>query len=242
MKTVLILGATSDIAKAIGKSFFNGGFNLVLGARNPEDLKAYENSFSSESLSITSLGFDALDFASHQLFFENLDVKPDVVIMCFGYLGQQEKSELDFSEAKRIIDTNYTGAVSFLEIVAAHMQASGQGSIIAISSVAGDRGKSSNYMYGSAKAGLTAFLSGLRQRLHKHGVHVLTVKPGFVYTKMTENMSLPARLTAQPEKVAKDVYKAYHSKRSVIYTKPIWRVILLIFRSIPEFVYKKMSL
>jgi len=116
------------------------------------------------------------------------------------------------------------------------------GFIIGISSVAGDRGRKSNYIYGSAKAALTAYLSGLRNRLYVANVHVLTVKPGFVATKMTEGMDLPEKLTAQPEAVAEDIYRAQQKNKNVLYTKWIWRWVMLIIKVIPEWKFKRMSI
>jgi len=140
------------------------------------------------------------------------------------------------------MDTNYTGVVSLFNIIANDFEKRKSGFIVGISSVAGDRGRKSNYIYGSAKAAFTAYLSGLRNRLYDAQVHVLTVKPGFVSTKMTEGMDLPEKLTAQPEEVAEDIYKAQQKGKNVLYTKWIWRWMMLIIRSIPEFQFKKMSI
>jgi short-subunit dehydrogenase len=122
------------------------------------------------------------------------------------------------------------------------MAARKSGTIIGISSVAGERGRMSNYLYGSAKAGFTAYLSGLRNRLFHTGVHVMSVQPGFVYTRMTESLTLPPLLTAKPEQVAADIYKAAAGGKNVIYTKWFWRYIMLIIKSIPEFMFKKLKL
>ena len=154
----------------------------------------------------------------------------------------QEDAEKDFIKTRLTIDTNYTGAVSILNVVANDFEARSSGFIIGISSVAGDRGRKANYIYGSSKAAFTAYLSGLRNRLCDSGVQVLTVKPGFVYTKMTKSLDLPEKLTAQPKEVAKDIFKAQHSGRNILYTKWMWRYIMLIIRLIPEFVFKKMSI
>jgi short-subunit dehydrogenase len=114
--------------------------------------------------------------------------------------------------------------------------------MVGISSVAGDRGRKSNYIYGAAKAALTAYLSGLRNRLYELQVHVMTVKPGFVATKMTEGMDLPEKLTALPEEVARDIFSAQQKGKDVLYTKWMWRWVMLIIRNIPEFQFKKMSI
>ena len=132
--------------------------------------------------------------------------------------------------------------VSILSVIADDFEKRGSGCIAAISSVAGDRGRQSNYIYGSAKAGLTAYLSGLRNRLTSKGVHVMTVKPGFCRTKMTENLELPAALTASPEQVAHAVYRGMEKGRSTVYTLWMWRWIMLIIKHIPEPIFKKMKL
>ena len=122
------------------------------------------------------------------------------------------------------------------------MEARGSGAIIGISSVAGDRGRASNFIYGSAKAGFTAFLSGLRNALASKGVQVLTVKPGFVATQMTAGKDLPPRLTAQPAEVARAIVSAHKKGRDVIYVKPVWRIVMLVIRTIPERVFKRLPL
>ena len=141
-----------------------------------------------------------------------------------------------------IIDSNYTGAVSILNIVANDFEARKFGTIVGISSVAGDRGRQSNYLYGSAKAGFTAYLSGLRNRLYKSGVHVLTVKPGFMKTRMIEGMRTPGPLTAEPAKVATVVYKATTKRKNEIYVLWMWRYIMLVIRLIPEIIFKKLNM
>jgi short-subunit dehydrogenase len=154
----------------------------------------------------------------------------------------QKEAEKDWNLAYQMFSVNYVGAASILEIAAADMEKQGKGTIIGISSVAGDRGRGSNYLYGSAKAGFTAYLSGLRNRLFSSGVHVLTVKPGFVYTAMTAHLPLPKPLTAQPHQVAKDIFRAAQKQKNVIYTLWMWRYVMMIIRNIPEFIFKKLKL
>jgi decaprenylphospho-beta-D-erythro-pentofuranosid-2-ulose 2-reductase len=243
MPTVLILGASSDIAVAIARKFAAAGYDLQLGARNPAKLAALQSDLSIRySVNSTLHEFDAEQPLTHAAFFHSLPVKPDTSICVFGYLGAQQQAESDWKEAERIIMVNYTGAVSILNIIAEHYVSQGKGTIVGISSVAGERGRMSNYFYGSAKAGFTAYLSGLRNRLFHHGAHVLTVQPGFVYTRMTEGMPLPKPLTATPELVATAVYNAALHKKNVIFVKGMWRWIMLIIRNIPEFQFKKMKL
>ena len=185
---------------------------------------------------------DILDYASHPSFYAALEGKPVGVISAVGYMGKQEDVQSNFAETQKTIDTNYTGIVSLFNIIADDFEQRQSGFIVGISSVAGDRGRKNNYIYGAAKAGFTAYLSGLRNRLHATNVHVLTVKPGFVATKMTEDLDLPEKLTAQPNEVAKDIFNAQQKGKSVIYTKWMWKWIMLIIRNIPEWQFKKMSI
>lgn len=242
-KTILILGANSDIARAIAHQYAQEGNRLLLAARNSKRLEADVSDLSIRyNGEAEILEFDALAYAQHQAFYNQLSSKPDIVFCVFGYLGKQEDAQMDWPQAKEIMETNYLGAASILHHVANEMESRGEGCIVGISSVAGDRGRASNYLYGSSKAGFTAYLSGLRNRLSKKGVHVLTVKPGFVKTAMTEEMDLPPLLTAMPETVAKDIIKAVRKRKNTLYTKWMWRYIMMIIRHIPEFIFKKMSL
>ncbi len=243
MNNVLILGATSDMAMALAHKFAGVGFNLTLAARNSARLaEAVTDLEIRYGTKVEAVNFDALDFDSHADFYQGLTSRPDVAICVFGYLGDQKTAQADFPEAEKIINSNYTGAVSILNIIANDFAQRRAGTIIGISSVAGDRGRQSNYVYGSAKAAFTAYLSGLRNRLARAGVHVITVKPGFVRTKMTAGMPLPAPVTAKPAQVANDVFKAYQKQSNVVYTLWMWKLIMLIIRHIPEGIFKRLSL
>lgn len=243
MSYVLIAGAKSDIAKATAREYAKRGYDLYLAARNANELEAFANDITVRTpQTVKIMELDILDYQSHKPFYEQLPERPSGVITAVGYLGSQEKAQSNFNEAKRIMDTNYTGVVSLLNIIANDFEQRKSGFIVGISSVAGDRGRKSNYIYGSAKAAFTAYLSGLRNRLYHAHVQVLTVKPGFVATMMTEGMDLPEMLTSLPEEVAKDIYTAQHKGKSVIYTKWIWKWIMLIIRNIPEWIFKRMSI
>lgn len=242
-KSLLILGASSDIARALARKFASQGWDLLLAGRDPELLSKDASDLRLRyKVNAEALKFDAVDFGSHTGFWNNMVQKPAAVVCVFGYLGDQKVSEKSWDETKKTIDTNFTGAVSVLNVVGDYYESQKSGAIIGISSVAGDRGRMSNYMYGSAKAGFTAYLSGLRSRLSKSGVKVITVKPGFVATRMTENLNLPPALTASPEDVAEDVFRAYRKGKPVIYTKWFWRFIMLVIIHIPERVFQKMRL
>ena len=231
------------MAVAIAKKFGSKGFDIQLAARNSSRLQPLQSDLKIRyNVTCTIYEFDAVRFETHQNFYESLAVKPDVTICVFGYLGDQQQAQTNWQESKKIIDSNYTGAVSILNIVANDYAEKKAGCIVGISSVAAERGRQSNYIYGSAKAGFTAYLSGLRNRLYKNKVHVVTVHPGFVYTKMTENLSLPKLLTASPANVGDAVYKAVRKKKNVIYVKWFWRWIMFMIVSVPEFMFKKMKL
>lgn len=243
MKCVLILGASSDIAKAAARAYAKQGYTLYLAGRNAETLGAFSKDLTiRHKVNATFVPFDADQVNTHTDFYKRIIPAPDVVICAFGLLGDQEKAETNWQESNSIIQANYTGAVSILNIVANDMAARKSGTIVGISSVAGDRGRQSNYIYGSAKAGFTAYLSGLRNRLFKSGVHVVTVKPGFVDTKMTNGLKLPAPLTAKPEQVADKILKAVEKKKNVVYVLWMWRWVMLIIKNVPEGIFKKLKL
>jgi decaprenylphospho-beta-D-erythro-pentofuranosid-2-ulose 2-reductase len=242
MSQILILGATSDIATAVAHQFARNKFDVVVAGRNVEQLsKLAADIRIRHNVNSQAVLFDAAAFDQHR----SLDVvinQSDVVLCAFGYLGDQATSRTSWSESYNVITSNFTGAVSVLNRVGEIFSKRKHGSIIGISSVAGERGRGSNYIYGSSKAGLTAYLSGLRNYLFQFGVHVLTVQPGFVKTKMTEGLPLPKPVTAMPEKVALDIFNAYKKKKNVIYTLWMWRWIMLIIKLIPEGIFKKLKL
>jgi decaprenylphospho-beta-D-erythro-pentofuranosid-2-ulose 2-reductase len=243
MPTVLILGATSDMGIAIAKEFAENKYNIQLAARNPEQLKPAQSDIAIRYNVDCSLhAFDALQFSSHEQFFNNLTQKPDITICVFGIMDDELTAFDNWSITERMINTNFTGAVSILNIAAKYYIAEKKGTIVGISSVAGERGRESKLIYGSAKAAFSAYLAGLRNKLYKRNVHVVSVKPGFVYTRMTENLPLPKLLTAHPSEVAVAIYKAVQKKKNVVYVKWFWRYIMLIIKFIPEFQFKKMNL
>lgn len=243
MPTVLILGAASDMAMAIAQTFAANKYHIQLAARNVQRIAAFQSDMQiRQNITCTIHEFDAQQYASHASFFEQLEPKPDVTICVFGAMDDEEEAFNDWSLAERMINTNFTGAVSILNVAAKYYTTQKKGCIVGISSVAGERGRQSKLIYGSTKAAFTAYLDGLRNKLFKEGVHVVTVKPGFVNTKMTEELKLPAPLTAQPGEVGKAVYNAVQKKKNTIYVKWIWRWIMLIIKNIPEFQFKKMKL
>lgn len=243
MPTVLILGATSDMAVAIARKMAKKGNNIQLASRRSNRLQALQADITVRyGVQCSIHEFDATDFASHAQFYKSLVPNPDVTICVFGYMSENAAASKNWNEAAQIINSNYTGAVSILNIAAEDYAAKNAGTIVGISSVAGERGRQSNYIYGSAKAGFTAYLSGLRNRLYKHKVHVVSVLPGFVDTKMTADLNLPRLLTANTQQVADTVEKAIRKKQNVVYVKWFWKWIMLIIKSIPENIFKKKNL
>lgn len=230
----LILGANSDIAKAMAQQLKQD--ELILASRDEASL----NRFVSENeLNAKVLPFDAVNAESHGAFVKEVG-EVDRIICAFGYLGNPDEAKNDWKEADRIILTNFTGAVSILDRFANEMEKRKQGIIIGIGSVAGDRGRKGNYHYGAAKAGFEAYLSGLRGRLFSSGVHVLTVKPGFIKTKMLGDLETPGSLTKSPEAAAKRILSS--QKRNVIYIGRRWYFVMGIIKRIPEAMFKKMSI
>jgi len=243
MSAVLLLGASSDMATAIARKFAQDKYDIILAGRNVQQLSEFKTDLEIRyKVRAETVKFDALDFGSHESFYKNLPFHPDITICIFGYLGDQQKAATDWKETENILQSNFTGAVSILNIISTDYKQRKTGIIAGISSVAGERGRQSNYIYGSAKAGFTTYLSGLRNSLTKYGVHVITVLPGFVYTKMTADLKLPPLLTATPEQVASAVKTAVQKKQNVIYVKWMWRWIMLTIKSIPEGFFKKLKL
>ncbi len=243
--TVLVIGARSDIGMAAARAFAAKGYAVQLAARNVASLGDDRKDLETRHrVSVSLHEIDALDLDSHDAFVTDLPVLPDAVVCAVGYMGEQKRNEILLQEMATVLRSNFEGPASLFAVLANRMAARGSGTLVGISSVAGERGRAANYVYGSAKAGFTAFLSGLRNRLarDKTGVHVVTVLPGFVYTQMTQGMDLPAKLTAQPAEVAEAIVKAVEKQRDVIYVRPVWQAVMLAIRNIPEFQFKKMSI
>lgn len=243
MKYVLIIGAGSDIARPLAFLYAKHGYNIYLASRSYDRLLRDANDLKIRfNVDAQAFRFDVTDTQNHRTFYESLTHKPIGIICLAGILGDQQLAEKDFSEAKKIIEANYLGLVSILHIVAEDFEKRREGFIIGVSSIAGERGRKSNYVYASAKAGFTTFLSGLRNRLYTSGVHVMTVHPGYIRTKMIEGKETPAILTANPDEVAKDIFIGQQKGKDFIYSKWYWRFIMLAFRSIPETVAKRLDL
>lgn len=245
MRRVLIIGATSAIAEATARLFAEQGDRIFLAGRNLDKLSALTNDLSLRGATQVETGFfEATDFESHPRLIEEAVASMggvDTVLIAQGTLPDQNKCEGSVEETLREIAINEFSVISLLTLLANRFELQKSGSIAVLSSVAGDRGRKSNYVYGSAKAAVTTFLQGIRNRLSSSGVHVMTVKPGFVDTPMTVHFK-KGLLWTTPESVAKAIVRGIEKKKDVLYTPFFWRGIMVIIRSIPEFFFKKMNL
>jgi decaprenylphospho-beta-D-erythro-pentofuranosid-2-ulose 2-reductase len=241
----LILGATSAIARATARELAARGHTLTLAGRDLAELQRDAADLQLRyGVQVFVSSFDAEAFDSHSAFLTQVVAQGgglEGVVLAFGYLGEQSLAAQDFSETLAILQRNYVGAVSILNRCADYLAAQGHGNIIAISSVAGDRGRQSNYIYGSAKGGLSVYLQGLRNALFHRGVHVMTVKPGFVDTAMTYGMP-GLFLVASPQAVAQKILQARDKKRNELYVPWFWRWIMLIIRHVPEPIFKRLKM
>ena len=244
-RNVLVFGATSAIAHAIGRRYAKERANFVLVARDPIKLAANAADLSvrgaAKAIALTA---DLNDFAEHQDLTSRAVSELgslDVVLIAHGTLPDQERCENNIDEMRMAINTNLLSVMSLATIAAAQMGKQQRGSLVVLCSVAGDRGKRSNYVYGAAKGGVAVFLDGLRARLWSRHVHVLTVKPGLVDTPMTARFP-KGILWATPEQVAKAVYRAVEQRRSVIYTPWFWRPIMFVIRLLPNAIFDRLNI
>ncbi len=242
-KTLLLLGGTSDIGRATALAFAERGWAIQLAGRASDALDREADHIRARTgVAVSTHPFDALEPETFAVVLDGLPVLPGVAVCAVGLLGDQTRAEADPTEARLILRSNFEGPAIALGLVAERFLARGTGTIVGISSVAGDRGRATNYAYGSAKAGFTAFLSGLRNRCARQGVHVVTVKPGFVRSRMTAAMALPAPLTTTPDVVARAILRAVDRKRDVLYVKARWGLVMTLIRLIPERLFKGMRL
>jgi short-subunit dehydrogenase len=242
---ILILGASSGVARALSELLAADGHSLLLAGHDADDLRR-----TAADLGVRfghqppTLEFEACDFAHHAEFFAQcvacFNGHLDGLVLCHGWLVPQAQTDRDVELARRVIDVNYTSAVSVLNLAAAYMQQRHRGYLCVLTSVAGDRCRPSNYLYGSTKAALTGFLQGLRARLSHSGVSVTTVIPGLIDTPMTWGLPNPMP-PADPRWVARDIRRAMRRRRNVIYTPWFWRPIMGIVKIIPEPIFKRMK-
>lgn len=244
-QNILIFGATSGIAEAVARIYASQGACLFLVARNAEKLGAVASDLSARGASdVKTFVMDANDTTKLSQMLDTAwgDLRIDVALVAHGTLPDQARCEAEMDYAVSEFRTNAESVIACLVALGNRFERQGHGVIAVIGSVAGDRGRASNYLYGAAKAAVHAFASGLRGRLFKAGVHVLTIKPGFVDTAMTRGLPLPQALVVSADKVAADIVGAIEKKRGMIYTPWFWRFIMLIIIHIPNVMFKRMKL
>lgn len=245
MQKILIIGATSAIAEACAKRFAAQGHSLYLLARNSSRLESLAQDLRVRgATAVHCASFEANALETHQALLEQVKAELnglDRVLIAHGTLSDQQACEQSVELTLQELQTNALSVIALLTLLANHFEQQRHGSIAVIGSVAGDRGRQSNYIYGTAKGALGIFLQGLRNRLHKSGVQVLTIKPGFVDTPMTAAFP-KGPLWATPEKVALDIDKALEKKKDVLYTPGFWWLIMAVIKKIPEALFKRLSL
>lgn len=242
-KTLLLLGATSDIGRATALAFAQAGWDVQLAARDEDAARRNGDDIAVRTRATVSVHIlDVLETQSFGTFLDGLPKLPDTVVSVIGEIAIQGQAETDLPYAAKILRTNFEGPALLLGLIAERFLARGHGTIVGVSSVAGDRGRGANYIYGSAKAGLSAYLSGLRSRLAATPIRVVTVKPGFVRTRMTAARKLPPIITAEADEVGRAILAAAERKRGreIVYVRPIWRLVMLVISSMPEFMFKRL--
>lgn len=246
MKNIVIVGATSAIASACARRWAAEGARFFLVARNAERLQQVADDLTARGAKqAVCHQLDVNDLEAHAAMLAHCQAELgtlDVVLVAPGTLPDQAQCQADAAVAIREFNTNVTSIIGLLTPLANLIEAQRRGTIAVISSVAGDRGRPSNYLYGSAKAALSVFCEGLNARLFKAGAHVLTIRPGFVSTPMTAGLPLPGPLVATADKVASDIVKAIERHKDVLYTPWFWAYIMLIIRSVPRILFKRASL
>lgn len=243
---VLILGAGSGMGRALARALAAEGRDLVLAGRRLDEMERIAADCSLRGgVRARALHFEAAALAEHDAFMETcekvFEEGIEGVLLCYGDMPEEDAMRAAPDLARRMIEVNYVSAVSILERAGATLAERGKGWICAIGSVAGDRGRPGNYLYGSSKAALATYLQGLRARLAKRGVGVVTIKPGFVDTGMTYGRA-GMFLVASPEQVARDVLRGIRRNRAVVYTPRFWAGIMLIIRWIPDRIFNRLEL
>jgi len=241
---MIVLGSTSEVARAFVEEALKQGEKfekIYLITSNVETSERFARHIDVKFLQQAEvIELDVMKEADYSAFEH---INSNLLFCAVGYLGDgTEEGLYDNKNTEKIIDINYAKLIPVLNYFAQKFESRRSGTIIGLSSVAGDRGRQSNFIYGSAKAAFTAYLSGLRNYLSDKRVHVITVKPGFMATKMTEGLPLNPKLTATPDQAAECIFKSYKKRKNIVYVLPVWGVIMLIIRNIPEFIFKKLKL
>ncbi|MCS4303885.1 SDR family NAD(P)-dependent oxidoreductase [Chryseobacterium sp. BIGb0232] len=231
-KTVLILGANSDVAKQCIIQYLEKGFSVMAASRNTKSLEDFISSNNLDQKRTKVLYFDAADFDSHHQFYQELPVKPHIVVYSAGFLVDNQKALRDFKGAKQMMEVNYMGGVSILNMIAMDESNKNLERIIGLSSLSGVRGRKSNFVYGSTKAAFTQYLAGLRQELASRKIIVNALVIGYIRTKINEGLELNESLIMEPDYVAKFIVNAGNSFTIVPNFK--WKIIYHILRLLPE--------
>ncbi len=245
IESVLVLGGGSDIALAtVGGLVANRARTVVLAGRNLAAIDAAGNELRSAGAVVTAVEFDALNLESHTNFVNDTWKRFgdfDIVILAFGSLGEQSLDERDPLAAAEVITANFTGAATVGIAVAERLRQQGHGSLVVLSSVAGERVRRANFIYGSAKAGMDGFFLGLGEALRGTGAHVMVVRPGFVHTKMTANLKA-APLAVTPDKIAADILRAISHGSELVWSPPAMRVLMSVLRHLPRVVFRRLPI
>ncbi len=246
MKKVLIIGATSAIAAACARLWAVEGSEFFLVARSADKLQQTAADLQARGAgAIHQHLMDATDYTAHPQMLADCVAalgQIDIALVAHGTLPDQHDCERDVNVALQEFANNGTSVIAMLTLLANRFEIQRCGTLAVISSVAGDRGRQSNYLYGTAKAAVSTFCEGLRARMFKVGVHVITIKPGFVDTPMTQGLALPAMLVATPADVAKRIVSGIGNKANTLYAPGFWALIMLIIRAIPQPVFKRLKL
>jgi len=241
----LIIGATSAIASRVARKLAEQGGYLFLAARNSEHLETVAaDARTRGAASVSYRQFDVLEGDDHATLLDEAWTalgSVDLVLIAHGTLPDQLRCQQDLALARRELETNAVSTALLMEAAAARLEPQGRGTLAVISSVAGDRGRQSNYLYGAAKAMVSTYAAGLRNRLFPIGINVLTIKPGFVDTPMTSAFK-KGRLWATPEQIAEDILKAVRRHQQILYTPWFWRIIMAVIRTIPESLFVRLRL
>ena len=234
MPWLLVIGGNSDIGFSTAKIFASNGYNVHLASRNIDQLNLNKVIIEKQFNVTCKISLLDLNYASSiEIFLKDNQINPKIILVSAGYM---ESPEILFD---KIIKINYSNIVEIIEkLIIKSFDTKNLSTIIGISSIAGERGKKDNCIYSSAKAAFTSYLDGLRQRLYKKNINVLTIKPGYVETKMTKNLNLSKYLISSPDKIGKIIFESYKKNKNIVYAPYFWKIILFVYKNVPEFIFK----
>ena len=243
MKYVLIIGAKNELGIELANLYARNNYNLYLAGRSIKDIQDKSNEIEKKyKVKSVLCELDVTNYSSHQKMYDSLEIKPIGVIYLAGYYPDIPLSTSKWSETLRTVEINYLGCMSLLNIISNHFINDRRGFIISVTSVSGLRGRAKNYIYGSAKAGLITYMSGLRNKMNKYNVNVLTVIPGFITSYKDKKENYPRVLVTTPKKLALRIFNAQQSNKDVIYSSILWQLIMFVIKLIPEALFKKLKI